>query len=515
MYLTQGLHRRLQQAPDAVMTVSGGRQRTFREVADRVARLAGALRGLGVADGDRVGMLSLNSDRYHEYLLAVPWANAVLNPVNVRWSAAEIGYSLQDSDTSVLFVDDTFAAMIPAIKDACPELSTVIHCGDGAPADGTLDYEQLIADTQQIEDARRGGNELAGVFYTGGTTGKPKGVMLSHTAMATSALGAIASGYLFGPGTCYLHAAPMFHLADLAGWTAVMLLGGTHVMVPRFDPAAVLSAIETNRVTDVALVPTMVQMIVEHPDLSQYDLSSVRAVLYGASPMPQAVLERATKAFPHSSFTQIYGMTELAPIATMLGPEDHSEPRLLRSAGRAMPHTEVRILDDTGVEVPAGTVGEIVVRGANLMRGYWNNPAETAAAIRDGWLHTGDGGYVDEQGYLFVVDRIKDMIVTGGENVYSVEVENAVSRHPAVAQCAVIGVPDEEWGERVHAVVTLRPGQDVSSQDIREHAKKFIAGYKAPRSVDFVEVLPMSAAGKILKRELRKQFWADDGRQVN
>lgn len=501
----------MQQTPDDPMTICAGRERTFAAVAARVARLAGGLRDLGVKSGDRVAMLALNSDCYHEYLLAVPWADGVLNPVNIRWSAAEIIYALNDSGTKALIVDDAHLELLDPIRSGCTQLSNVIYCGAGTAPEGTVDYEQLLAGAAAVEDARRGGNELAGVFYTGGTTGDPKGVMLSHAAMVTSWLGALASGHLFASGqrSRYLHAAPMFHLADLAAWGAATLLGGTHVMVPRFDPIAVLSTIQSHRVTDVALVPTMVQAIVDHPDLSTYDLTSVRTVLYGASPIPQALLERAAAALPDARFTQAYGMTELSPIATLLGPEDHINPALLRSAGRAAPNCEVRIVDDGGAEVPRGTVGEIVVRGGNVMLGYWNKPHETAAAVRDGWMYTGDGGFMDEAGYVFIVDRLKDMIVTGGENVYSVEVENAVARNPGVAQCAVIGVPDQDWGERVHAVVVLRPGAQATDEEIRRHAKQYIAGYKAPRSVEFVEALPVSAAGKVLKRELRKQHWPD------
>lgn len=516
MYLTQGLHRGVQQTPEMDMTICGRRVRTFREVADRVARLAGGLTDLGVRTGDRVAILALNSDRYHEYLLAVPWADAVLTPLNTRWSEAEIGYALRDSDAKVLLVDEAHAGMLAAIRGGCPHLTAVVYCGDGTAPEATVDYEDLLAGARGVPDARRGGAELAGIFYTGGTTGDPKGVMLSHAAMVTSWLGAIASGHLFRAGhqTRYLHAAPMFHLADLAAWGAATLLGGTHVIVPRFDPSAVFAAVESHRVTDVALVPTMIQAIIDHPDLSAHDLSSVRAVLYGAAPIPAAMLERAAAALPQASFTQAYGMTELAPIATLLGPEDHAEPRLLGSAGRAAPNCEVRVVDETGIEAPRGTVGEIVVRGANVMLGYWNKPAETAAALRDGWMHTGDGGYMDEAGYVFVVDRMKDMIVTGGENVYSVEVESAVARNPAVAQCAVIGIPDARWGERVHAVVVLRPGAHTSEAEVRRHAKQFIAGYKAPTSVDFVAQLPVSAAGKVLKRELRQPYWASSSRQV-
>ncbi|RLP23279.1 acyl-CoA synthetase, partial [Nocardia seriolae] len=485
MYLTQGLHRAVQQQPDAVMTVFGDRTRTFAEVAERVARLAGALRELGVGSDDRVGILALNSDRYHEYLLAVPWADAVLNPINIRWSAAEIAYSLVDSDTRVLLVDDAFAPMTAAVRAAAPGVRIIIHCGDGPTPEGMLAYEDLLAAAQPVPDVRRHGGQLAGIFYTGGTTGHPKGVMLSQANLAVSALGGLASGFLFRPEARFLHAAPMFHLADLAGWYGQLMLGGTHVMIPAFDPVAVMKAVERHGVTESVLVPVMVQMLVDHPEMADHDMSSVRTVMYGASPIAQALLERAMKVFPNAGFVQAYGMTELSPIATLLSPEDHLAGRL-RSAGRAMPHSEVRVVDPDGAEVSRGTVGEVVVRGGHVMLGYWNKPDETAAAIRDGWMHTGDGGYMDDEGYVYIVDRVKDMIVSGGENVYSAEVENALAAHPAVAACAVIGVPDPDWGERVHAVIVCQAGVTVTLADIRDHAKSLIAGYKAPRSIELV-----------------------------
>jgi acyl-CoA synthetase (AMP-forming)/AMP-acid ligase II len=291
--------------------------------------------------------------------------------------------------------------------------------------------------------------------------------------------------------------------------------GGSHVIVPGFDPRAVLAAIGEYRVTDALLVPTMIQLLVDHPDVGQFDLSSLRSVLYGASPMTPAVLERAMKTLPGASFLQAYGMTELAPVATMLTQADHEQGYHLSSAGRAAPHAEVRVVDPYDAPVPNGTVGEIVVRGGNVMLGYWNKPEETAAALRGGWMHTGDGGFLDDQGYLYVVDRIKDMIVTGGENVYSAEVENAIAAHPAVAGCAVIGVPDAEWGERVHAVVVVRPGATLTQEELRAHAKTLIAGYKAPRSLEIVERLPLSGTGKVLKRDLRQKYWAGQERQIH
>ena len=514
MYLTQGLHRAVQQRPDQAMTIFGERRRTYREVADRVARLAGALRELGVREGDRVAMLSLNSDRYSEYLLAVPWAGAVLNPVNTRWSMAEIAYSLRDSGSRTLLVDDTFAPMLPALREACPELSAVIHAGDGPAPDGAESYEDLIRAADPIEDVRRGGDDLAGVFYTGGTTGLPKGVMLSHANLGTSWLGlAAGAAHLSAPDSFTLHVAPMVHLADLTSWGLTLQAGGTQVILPAFEPRAVLAAIAEHRVTEALLVPTMIQLLVDHPQLGRYDLTSLRGVLYGASPMTPALLERAMKALPDTAFTQAYGMTELAPVATLLSPADHEQGHLL-SAGRAAPHCEIRILDPGGSELAEGAIGEIAVRGGHVMSGYWNKPEETKTALRDGWMHTGDAGYLDEQGYLYVVDRIKDMIVSGGENVYAAEVENAIASHPAVAQCAVIGVPDADWGERVHAVLILRPGATVTLAELRAHAKSRIAGYKAPRSLEFVDELPLSAAGKVRKRELRQKHWDGHERRI-
>jgi acyl-CoA synthetase (AMP-forming)/AMP-acid ligase II len=306
----------------------------------------------------------------------------------------------------------------------------------------------------------------------------------------------------------------MIHLADGASWAAGQLVGSTHVMVPSFTPKGVLAAIAEHAVTDALLVPTMIQMLVDDPEAAEHDLSGMRHVVYGASPMSEAVLERARKTFHNAGFMQAYGMTELSPVATLLQPAEHDDPVLRRSAGRAAPHVEVRVVDPDN-EVPRGTVGEVVARGDNVMLGYWEREEETETALRGGWMHTGDGGYMDENGFVHVVDRIKDMIVTGGENVYSAEVENVLARHPAVATCAVIGVPDERWGERVHAVVVLQAGRRVEEAELGEFCRGHIAGYKAPRSVEFVDELPMSGAGKILKRELRKRHWSQSASQVH
>jgi acyl-CoA synthetase (AMP-forming)/AMP-acid ligase II len=510
MELTRLLHDAVARHPQRVAVVCGQRRRTFAELQDRVARLAGGLHQLGVAPGDRVAMLSQNSDSYHEYYFAVPWADAVLNPVNTRWNPTEIAYSLRDSATRVLIVDPVFTPLVEAIRENHSELTTVIVTGRAPAPDGTHDYESLVASARPVPDARRGGDELAGVFYTGGTTGFPKGVMLSHRNLLVSAAGTMSTGAMHTPDGTALHSAPMFHLAALATWINQNMAANTQVYLPRFDPKEVLDAIQRHAVTDIVLVPTMIQMLVDHPAIHDFTVSSVKRVLYGGSSIAASVLSRAMATFPQAQFTQAFGMTELGPVATLLLPEDHildgEGSHRLTSAGRAAPHAEVRIVDEDDREVPVGEIGQIVVRGANVTAGYWDNPAETAQALRGGWMHTGDAGRLDEAGYLYIVDRIKDMIVTGGENVYSTEVENAVAQHPAVAAVAVIGLPDEVWGERVHAVVVLHRGASATAEDICSHTKSLIARYKAPRSVDFVEALPTSGAGKVLKRSLRERY---------
>ncbi len=519
MYLTQALHRAVQQHPGRIAVRCGERSRTFRSLADRVARLAGALQALGMRTGDRVAMLSLNSDRYLEYLMAVPWGGGVLNPCNTRLSATELLYALDDSGSSILLVDETFRPLVERFRPESASLREVIYCGDADVPDGMHAYEALVAGTEPVDDAMRRGDDLLGIFYTGGTTGFPKGAMLSHTNLCSAALALCVDGLAPSGGT-YLHAAPMFHLADFSVGTAAWATGNTHVVLPAFKPDVALDALAHERVTHTILVPTMIQMMIDHPSMKvPRDLSALRTIIYGASPMSEALLDRAMAAFPGVDFVQGYGMTELSALGTISPAWAHRpEGRQLgkhHAAGRAGYCCEVRVVDDANHEVQRGTVGEVVVRGPNVMLGYWNKPELTAAAMRDGWMHTGDGGYMDDDGFVFIVDRLKDMIISGGENIYSAEVENALARHPAVAMCAVVGIPHTEWGEAVHAVVVPAAGTSPSAEELVEHCKSLIAGYKCPRSVEFRDALPLSGAGKILKTELRKPFWSDQKRQVS
>ena len=510
MYLTQGVHRSVQINGDGVATSFKGRKRSWREFADRVARLAGALRALGVGPGDRVSMLGHNSDRYVEHYYAVFWLGAVAVPVNTRWSLAEILYSFDDSTPSVLLFDDGFVDQAASLREQTQSPRQYIFAGEGAAPDWAHDYERLIAEAAPVEDVRRGGDALAAIMYTGGTTGSPKGVMLSHAGLVSSVM-SMATVIDPSAHSTFLHAAPLFHIAAAGLMFIATVFGGCHVIVPGFSPASICDVIASEEVTDLLLVPTMVKMLIDHCDANGGDLSVIRRLLYGASPMPEAVLRRAMTAMPDAQFLNGYGMTELSSGITVLGPEYHKldgDTSKLRSAGRALPGIDIKIASDNGNELPRGETGEVWVRGPSALMGYWNKPDVTAATMVDGWVRTGDAAYMDADGFLFIVDRVKDMIISGGENVYSAEVENAVLKHPAIADCAVIGVPDDQWGERVHAIIVPRAGQSVTLEMLIEHCRTLIAGYKCPRSCDVrEEPLPLSAAGKVLKVQLRAPFW--------
>ena len=518
MAMTQALRAAAASTPNKIATRMGNREVSWADLKFNVVRLAGALQNLDVKTGDRVAILALNSDRYTQYQLATWWAGGVVVPMNVRWSPSESAYSLNDAKAAVLFVDEAFAPMISAIKAKVKYLKHVIFLEDNVP-DDMLSYTKLIEDSSPVADVGRSGEELAGLYYTGGTTGFPKGVMLPHRALWFNAL-SIAKACNMDAESVYLHAAPMFHLADGAMSGAASAVGAEHVYLPIFDPEKVVDALETYQATHVLLVPTMLAMVLQLPNFDPKRLSSLKLLLYGASPMPEGILRKAMEKLPNISFVQGYGQTELAPVATILPTTYHAlegpMSTKLRSAGRAPPGVEIRIVNEDHDDVPSGVVGEIAVKSPGAMHGYWNLPDQTAAALQDGWVFTGDGGYRDEDGFIFVVDRMKDMIVTGGENVFSAEVESAISTHPAVAEVAVIGIPAKQWGEAVHAIVTLRENMTMTEEEVIAHCRDKIANYKLPRSASFQsDPLPLSGAGKVLKRELRKPFWQDADRNVS
>jgi len=503
MRLTQAICRAIRVRPHNRATVDGDRVRTWAEVADRVARIAGGLRQIGVKPGDRIAILSHNCDAFYEAYFAILWAGGVIVPLNTRLSQKEIAFQLTDCGVSAVMYGSEFAGVAAALHREGPATRKFIALEEGGPkaADGIGNLAGLA---DPLEEVPGQSGDLAAIFYTGGTTGLPKGVMLSHRNLHSMASNLIMS--LKVDESCVnLHTAPMFHLADI-GIVMLTMVAGVHVFARKLAEENILQLTERWGVTHVFTVPAIIDRLVKHPLAATANLSSLRVLGYGGAPMPHGTLDAALARFPNLEFVQGYGMTEM-PSHTLLGAEHHRPGKpsgKLRSVGQACYGFDMRIVDPAGRELPRGQVGEIIGRGDNVMMGYWNRPAETAAALRDGWMHTQDAGYMDEDGFVYITDRLKDMIISGGENVYSIEVENALSTHPAVDECAVIGVADPEWGERVHGVIVAKPQMTVDVADVAAHVRRQIAGYKCPKTFEVrKEPLPRSAAGKVLKTELR------------
>ena len=501
----------LERWPDRVAFHDGTYHATFQEHGHRVLRLANSMHHqLGLQADDRFAIMSCNSHRYLELMHAGFLGAGVINPLNLRLAGKELQYILRDSGTTVVFVDeifaDHFARNIAEIRSELP-LRHVVLMGDGdLPHD--VRYEDLIDAGEAVVPPEPDETDPVVMMYTGGTTGRAKGVLLDQRAEMLNFYH-IGLAVDFGEERVYLHQTPMFHAASMGGMLGIPATGGSSVFVPLFEPKQVMEAIEHYRVDWTVMVPTMIAMVLNHADFRPGRLESLRDLVYGASPMPAALLERIMTTFPEMNLSQGYGMTECSSILTFLTAADHRRGGpILRSAGRPMigVSISVRRKDDT-VAAP-GENGEICARGGNFMREYWKQPELTETAFRGGWYRTGDAGHLDAAGYLYLVDRVKDMIVTGGENVYSIEVENAISTHPAVEQVAVIGIPHPVWGEQVHAIIVLRPGLAATEDEIKEHARASIAGYKVPKSVEFrTESLPLSGALKPLKLELRRPDW--------
>ncbi len=520
MQVTSSLRRAALLSGSHVAVLDEELQYTWSEFLVRVQKVAGALNAMGIGRDDRVGLLMLNDRRYMELYYGVLWAGAVVVPLNTRLAAPEIVFQLNDCKAKALVIDANFTQMLGVFNQDLESVETYVFAGKGDRPDAVIDYDAAVTAADPVEDANRSGEDLLAIFYTGGTTGRSKGVMLTHKNVLSNTVNAqLCMNY--GPGDIYLHVAPMFHLADAGNLWTITVARATHAFVPGFDPEGTLKAIQNFKVNRIVLVPTMINLLINHPKVKDYDHSSLKTVLYGASPIPVAVLTQAIEVLG-TDFLQGYGMTETAQLATILPVEDHrhapdsNEIKRLKSCGQPMPLTELKIVDTEDNEMPRNEVGEVILRGPHIMKGYLNMPEATAKALRGGWLHTEDVGYMDEDGYVYLVDRAKDMIVSGGENIYSVEVEAAIYKHPAVLEAAVVGIPHESWGEAVHAVVLLKPGATATETDIIALCKELIAGYKCPKTISFTEdPLPKSGAGKILKRDIRQAYWEGHDRQIS
>ena len=521
MNIAEGLAHAKKIAGSHEAIVCGDTRYTWEEFEQRTDALSRGLASLGVLRGDRVAALMLNCHRYLELYYACARMGAVIVPLNIRLARPEIIFILNDSETKVLVVDKAFAVHI-AGREAVPTLEAVIYNGEETPA-SMLNYEDIVSQGSHMMesvDQEMDDDELSGLYYTGGTTGRAKGVMLSHKNVVSNAINVIMAASYTQQDT-YLHAAPMFHLADLGSTFAMTMVGARHVFIPLFNPVHVLQAISNEKITATLLVPSMVNAVLNHPDADSYNISSLRRLTYGASPMPLELLKKGLRKWGRI-FAQGYGMTETSPLLTGLDTWDHiidgtpEQMRRLNSCGKEALGVEVRVVNADLEDVQPGEIGEIIARGPNIMLGYWRMPEATDAAIVEGWMHTGDLATIDEENYIYIVDRAKDMIISGGENIYSVEVENALYTHPAALEVAVIGIPHEAWGEAVHAVVVCKPGVNATGEELIAHAHTQIAGYKVPRSIEFMtEALPKSGAGKILKRDLREKHWEGKSKNVN
>jgi acyl-CoA synthetase (AMP-forming)/AMP-acid ligase II len=496
-----------------------GRVTSFGDFDRRTNQVANALQALGIAPGERIAYLGKNSDFYFELLVGAMKAGIVMAPVNWRLAGPEVAFIVEDCKAPVVFVGPEFVSLIRSIRAQLPSVRHVITTEGGAS-----EWQDFTTwrDAQSTDDphAEIGAQDVALQLYTSGTTGKPKGAMLSHA----NCLNLVNSGDAverpdwnkWTADDVSLIAMPIFHIGG-SGWGLLGLYHGAKGVIAReFDPTRILDHFEQSGITKLFMVPAAMQFVVRLPRARQVDFSKLKYMLYGASPIPAALLKECIDVFK-CGFVQMYGMTETTGTIVALPPEDHVEGlERMRSAGKPLPGVEVAILDSDGNRLPPREVGEIATRSGSNMVGYWNLPEATARTLgQDGWLRTGDAGYMDEDGYVYIHDRIKDMIISGGENIYPAEVESALCDHPDIAEAAVIGIPDDKWGEAVKAVVVLKAGKTTTETDIINFLRGRIAGYKTPKSIDFINALPRNPSGKILRRNLRDPYWSGKDRRVN
>ncbi|MEE2761781.1 MAG: AMP-binding protein [Pseudomonadota bacterium] len=507
--MTSALERAERQFGNRTAVIGEVDETSWAEHVARVRRGAGMLAGLGIEAGGRFGIICENAFRYMELLHAGYWGGAIPVPINHRLAPPEIRHILEDADCQFLFLGAEYFAVTEA-QEIAPWTDKVVYLGPEL-ADCTFpQYETLLAEAPTTDPVDSGEEDLALLLYTGGTTGKSKGVRLSHKNVTSNGMQVhMAMG--IRTDDRFLHAAPMFHAADLLG-TAFTLCGAAHAFLPSFTGRGTLEALKSHEITVAFLAPTMIIIILQEECFGDYYLSKLRLIFYGSSPMAAEWVQRCIERFEGVEIQQGYGLTETSPILTTLDPIDHvravesGNTDILRAAGRPVPGVDLRITDDDGNPLIEGEPGEVTVRGPNVTVGYLNRPDVNKIAFKDGWFFTGDFGKVDENGVLFLLDRKKDMVVTGGENVYTSEVEAALYSHEDVHEAAVIGVPDDKFGEALFAVIVPTPGKTLTSNEVIEHCRGRIGGYKIPRQMDFIQEMPKSAMGKILKTELRDRY---------
>lgn len=501
---------------DCVAQIFEGRTTTYSQLHDASSRVAQGLLAQGCKPDTRIAFMGKSSDVYFELLYGSAKARNVIVGVNWRLAAPEVAYVINDAQCEVIFVGKEFYDIIQQVLPDCPTVKRVIAL-DGGHGDWTGFDEWrdgFPADDPHMPIA---GDDDVIQLYTSGTTGHPKGVQLTNNNyISIFEQGVKGDGWAnWSSSDVNLVCMPLFHVAGVNVGVIGHAHGTKNIIIRDVDPALILSLVAEHKINIAFMVPAVIMFLMQQPNIKDADLSSLRQVLYGASPISEALLVQAQERFK-CDFMQVYGLTETAGGGTMLSAADHAPGRgKLRSCGKPGFGLEVRIVGDDNQDVPQGEVGEILIRGGSVMKGYWNRPEATAEAIdKDGWFRTGDAGFMDEEDYIFIHDRVKDMIVTGGENVYPAEVENALFAHEAVADVAVIGIPDERWGEAVKAIVVLQPGVEAPAADIIAWVKTRIAGFKVPKSIDFIDALPRNPSGKILRRELRDPYWAGQDRRV-
>src|SRR6266480_4315208 len=496
MIYVHSLGRAARYFPERTALAANGSRSTFRELHARVGRIAAALAKHGFKAGDRLAILLPNEPDYIQLVYACAWLGVIAVPLNTRLSVKEIDGILDDAKPGGLIRHSSLS--VPTVQVSWQVV---------------LDQDPLDIQSNSITDPIYDPNAILALIYTSGTTGRPKGVEIRHANILENVY---HTNFWFPleEGAVHLHAAPIFHIADFPFMFAAPAFGACQVTIPKFNPQTFCETIQGERVTHTVLVPTMINMLTQSPDLQKYDLTTLRHLGYGGSPMAPELIHRTRAVLPHVRLVQGYGLSETGFLTALL--DNEHTPDKLTSCGRPCPGIDVRVVDPSGTEVSAGQPGELVARGANVMRGYWNNPEETTLAFRDGFFRTGDVGRQDADGYFYILDRLKDMIVTGGENVYSGEVEAVLYEHPAVREAAVFGIPDPQWGELVMACVVLKPGEILSANDLMAYCRRSLANYKIPRRIEFLDTeLPKSGSGKILKRILRERYWAHQERAVN